>query len=269
MTWLDDNAAWLARAAERWTPRRVEPLRIRAWLRGPVCWDGRDTLQLEGALQHAAIRRETGRNPTEVFQGCAREESAVAPLVIPIADVEIDGHRIACASAAFPYPLAAEGTRNRNKRARFDVLGLGKVTISGGAFKSLRIPVGVLHVPLLDFFVRGDRELLLDLLRDVSGLGRDSARGLGTVDGWQVGPDHADRSLAFQGRPMRPLPVAYDGSELDVRSFVASSYEERDATLRAPYWRDWMRVPAVVPVVPTASEASWWADVVREEATTT
>ena len=267
MTWLDENRPWLERAAERWLPRAgaIEPLRVRAWMRSPIYWDGRTPIALDGALQHVVVRRTTGRLPDDVFNWITRDESTVADVPIPIADVEIGGVAIACSSSAWPWPDCAEGTRYRNKRARLDAMGTGKITVSGGPYKSLHIPNAVLFVPILDFFVCGDRALLEELLVDVSGLGRDSGRGLGGVEGWQVDPDPQDRSLVCNGRPMRPLPIVTQGP-YHCDGFAPESSEIRSGVLRAPYWRDWMRVPVVAPVIPVGDETSWWADVIRSEA---
>lgn len=260
MSWIAENRWWLDRAADRWCPRTSTPLRIRAWFRAPICWDGRDTIQIEGALQHAMIRMETGRMPDDVFANITREESAAINLTVPILDVEIAGHKIACASSAWPWPISSEGTRNRNKRARPDVIAGDVLHTSGGAYKALRIPVATLHVPFVDFFVVGDRERIESLLKLVGGLGRDTARSLGSVSGWDVSEQESDRSLVFMGRPMRPLP------DVDRESFVSGSYDARPSTLRAPYWRSWLRVPALVPTIPIGDQDSWWARAMREEA---
>ena len=263
MNWLDDNLPWIARAEERWRPRSAEPLRVRAWLRSPIAWDPSAPPQLEGALQHVVVRRETGRMPDDVFAGCPREEAPDVP--VPIVDERIGGLSIACASSGWPWPLSREGTRYRNKRARLDALGgTGRATIAGGMFKSLHIPVGVLVTPILDFFVRGDRAPIEELLRDVAGIGRDQTRGPGGVERWEVTPDPLDRSLVFRGRPMRPLPRV-EGGRFDHRAFVPGSFEHAFRTTRAPYWRTWLASPCVVPVIPVGDPTSWWAEALREE----
>lgn len=264
MTWTVDNLPWLRRAAARYRPQRSEPLRVRAWLRSPIAWDASAPPQLEGALQHVVVRRETGRMPDDVFAGCTREEAPDVP--IPILDERIGGLRIARASAGWPWPDCREGTRYRNKRARLDAIGgAGRVTVSGGMFKSLHIPTAVLHTPILDFFVHGDRAQLEDLLAEIPGLGRDHTRGPGGVERWEVTVDPLDRALVHLGRPMRPLPRVEDGSRYDHRAFVPGSYEQAVRTTRAPYWRTWLASLCIVPVIPVGDPTSWWADVVRGE----
>jgi hypothetical protein len=220
---------------------------------------------IEGALQHVVVRRETGRMPDEVFAGASTLDSAATDVPVPIEDVLIGDRRIARASCAWPWPQSREAIRFRNKRARPEAFGgAGRLMLNGGPYKSLHIPTPVLVAPVLDFFVVGDRARLEDLLGDVTGIGRDAARGVGGVERWEVTPEQIDRSLVFQRRPMRPLPIV-DGGPFDAHHFEPDSFERRMGTLRAPYWREHMRVPLIAPIV-EIGEGSWWASVVREEA---
>lgn len=245
--WLERNASWLARAAERWSPRRVEPLRIRVWLASPVSWDGYNTVQLEGALQTVIVMRETGRLPDDVFHGIPH--GIYVDIRVPIADVQIGRWTIACASSGMPPSIAVEATRWRRKRVRPDAFGTGMIRINGGPFKALNLPMPTLATPYLDFFVRGDRELLADLLRDVGGIGRDSVRGLGSVHGIEIDDDPEDRSLVWNGRPQRPIPIVSDGGPFDIRNFDVAHYDVRRSGTRAPYWRSWMATMCAVPVL--------------------
>jgi len=242
--WLDDNAGWIARA-ERWRPAHVEPLRVRLWLSSPVVYDGRDPVSLDAVLGFVVVCRETGRLPDDVFAGIG---DAVVDIPVPVADVEIDGRRVACCSWARAPSCAVEALRFRRKRARVEAMAsLGSHGLSGGRFKSLNIPVATLVTPWLDVYVRGDRAKIVDLARDLGGLGRDAARGLGTVLGVEVDDDPEDRSLLWRGRPQRALPLVVDGGEYDVRQLDPDGYEERDATLRAPYWHAGSMAHAVAP----------------------
>lgn len=233
MNWIEHNRGWLARA-ERWRPRTVSPLRVRAWFSAPVVWDDRDPITLEGPLQFVVVVRETGRLPDDVFDGIERD--GVVEIPIPVEDVAIDGRPIACASWGFPPWCAVPSVRWRRKRARAEAYNVTRLQVAGGWAKNLNIPVGTLTTPYLDFYVRGDRAQIEDLLRDMGGLGRDSTRGLGTVLGYEVTPDPDDRSLLFQGGPQRAIPIVMDGGAWDVRSYDPGRFEERPMTTRAPYW---------------------------------
>lgn len=244
MGWLADNASWLARA-ERWRPRVVEALRLRVWLSSPIAWDGYDPIMIDGALQFAVVMAETGRLPDDVFAGF--DEGTNVDIPIPIEDVVIDGRKVACASIGIPPRIAVETMRWRRKRVRAEQMGVDKLLISGGSFKALNLPIGTLSTPWLDFYVRGDRALILRLLDDLPSLGRDASRGLGTVLGIEVDEDPEDRSLLYRGRPQRCLPVVMDGGDYDVRSYVPDSFEAREAGVRAPYWHARNRAEAAVP----------------------
>lgn len=246
MSWLAENAAWLARTREHWTPRAVEPLRLRVWFSSPIAYDGRDPITLEGLLQFVAVWRETGRSPDDVFAGIERDGSA--DIQIPIADQTIAGRPIACCSVGWWPAIAEEGIRFRRRRTDAEALGVNKVMINGGAHKSLNMPVPTLMTPWLDFYLRGDRRLIDDLLADAGGLARDSTRGLGTVLGWEWDADPDDRSLLYRGAPQRVLPHVDDASQYGVRRMVRSAYDERISTTRAPYWIQHRATLCVVPV---------------------
>lgn len=253
MSWESDNAGWLARAALRWSPKNVEPLKLRVWLSSPLAFDGATAITIEGPLQFAVICRETGRLPDDVFHGAPRD--GLIPIAIPIEDVEIGDHTIACASWGIAPPIAVEAVRWRRKRARAEFCGQAKVLIKGGPFKALNIPVGALVTPWLDFYVRGDRALLTDLCRDVQGLGRDSTKGMGTVLGVEITSDPEDRSLLFGGAPQRALPLMLDGGEYDPRSLAPDTWDERETTTRAPYWKQSSLTLCAVPALSIGSTA--------------
>lgn len=225
-----------------WRPRAVEALRLRLWFSAPVAWDTYDGTTIEGALQYAVVIRDTGRMPSDVFSGCPRDRFVDIP--VPIADTTIAGLPIACASWGQPAPEASEGVRYRRKRARVELLrtpgGRGNVVTGGGPYKSLNVPTCVLATPYLDFFVRGDRALLVDLLRDVGAVGRCRAGGLGAVLGAEISEDPEDRSLVWRGRPQRTLPATD-------QEYEPGSYVVREAGTRAPYWHRTVRTLCVVP----------------------
>jgi hypothetical protein len=235
----------------RWTPRRARPLHLRVWLESPIAWDGRDPITIEGALQHEVVLRATGRDPADVFAGYRGPRVEIP---IPIVDVEIGGRPIACASIGFPptgtwpRPGSVPSLRYRRRRADVDAYGATRITTSAGWAKSLNIPVPTLATPWLDFYVRGDRDLLEDLLRGVGGLGRDNARGLGVVLGTEILPDPEDRSLLYRNVPQRVLPRMESGPYA-ASALAPGTWTPRDAATRAPYWMPDTRTTCVCPLL--------------------
>jgi hypothetical protein len=231
-----------ARMRDRFTTRVVEPLRMRVWLRSAPAWDAYYPLRIEGALQHIAIARVADRMPDDVFAGY---RGPMVELAIPVADVEMRGRKIACASRAIP----AEGwrfvTRMRARRTRAELINKPTVMTNGGEYKALALPVPSLSAAYLDFFVRGDRAMLADLCVDLRFLGRDGPRGWGTVDVVEIDEDPDDRSLIFERRPQRPLPVADDHEAALL--YDPGSYELREIGTRAPYWHRDSRALCAVP----------------------
>ena len=238
---------WLARA-KRWLPETVAPLRVRVWLRSETAWDDYDGVTIEGALQFVIVARESGLMPDDAFDGAPRDFFADIP--VPIADDESSGRRIACASWAIPAaPIAT--VRKVRRRTRIELFptpgGKGLLVIGGGPYKNTEIPVATLATPYVDFFVRGDRDKLAELVRDVGSIGKSRGGGLGAIHGVEIDDDPDDRSLIFCARPQRSIPVA--SAEQAVALFEAGSYDLREANTRAPYWHRATRTLCAVPVM--------------------
>lgn len=224
MTWLDRNGDWLARAAEEWRPRRVEPLRIRVFLRSSgMAYDPYNGIQIEGLLQHVVVMLATGRMPSDVFADKPRD--IATDIQIPVADTVIDGFPIAMASWGHFPREAIESVRWLRKRARTSVLnapsGRGIIVIAGGAYKSLNLPIARMTTAWIDFYVRGDAERLRRLLAAAASIGRH--RGHSEIMCSEITPDERDSSLWVDGHPQRSIPVP------------CATPEARTTTTRAPY----------------------------------
>lgn len=235
MNWLA-RQGWIASARERWAHRERQPFTVRTWLSSPIAWSA-DGVKLDGLLQRLVVERETGMLADDVFAECPKDVTVDIP--IPVADVTMAGLPIACASWGVPPPIACESLRWRRKRARPEAMSGDRLLIAGGPFKSHNIPVQTLVTPWLDFHLEGDLDRVRDLLADATAIGRGYASGLGTILGIEYLPDPARRSLAWNGRPMRALPL--QGLPLD-----APIVDER--ATRAPYWKGRGTVLCAVPV---------------------
>lgn len=230
---------WLTTACARWAPSSSEALVLRGWLAGPMAWDAYSGITIEGALQWVVGCREANEVVSDALIG-----SGFVDIRIPIEDITIAGCQVACASWARLPTGYIEDTRFRRKRTRVEALGMAQVMTNGGPFKAMQIPVSCVVAPYVDFSVRGDRCKLVDLLRDVAGIGRDRGRGLGIVEGWEVISDETDGSVIVAGAPRRTIPIEYG----DISMFADGTFEVRDAvTYRAPYWHPATRRMCVVP----------------------
>lgn len=239
MSWLDTNQGWLGRARERWAPSAPEPFTARIWLSSPITWQAHG-VQLDGLLQRLVVERETGLLSDDVFAECPRGTDV--EIQIPVVDVTIAGLLIACVSWGMPPPIAAESLRWRRKRARLEAMSGRRLTIAGGAFKSTNIPVQTLVTPFLDFHLVADRDRVRDLLGGATAIGRGYASGLGTILGVEYLPDPELRALAWQGQPMRALPLGPGAPSLDDPVCMTSS-------TRAPYWAGKGVRVCAVPVI--------------------
>lgn len=244
MNWAEENRGWREQARIIWRPERPEPLLIRAWLHSPIAYDGYDPITLEGALQSVVCMRETGRLPDDVYADCpSRAPLDDTDIQIPIVDTDLDGFPVANISIGWFSPDAIASKRQNWKRARADHYQQALVKTSEAGTKTqmvLKQTVSALHVT---FYALGDRDKLESLLRDVGALAAARSGGLGVVRGWEIGP--APGEWWFKGpgkRLMRTLPARA------AEHFDAADYDERPATVRAPYWHHRTRCLARVPV---------------------
>jgi hypothetical protein len=108
-----------------------------------------------------------------------------------------------------------------------------KVNLTGGEYKSCRLPQRVASVPEVRWLCFGDGKVIRSLLRRVTAVGRDTSQGWGTVAGWEVEDWPEDQSLVADSDRgpvlMRALPYVNGEPPLlgSVRSYGACS---------PPYW---------------------------------
>jgi hypothetical protein len=242
--WYSENEEWIKRA-ERWRASSGVPLLLRGWLDSPMVWS-RLGVTIEGALQYSVVAMETGQMPDDVFAGIEKNQFVDIP--IPVCDSKINGFRVAHASRAQLAQCAGHGTRRRRKKTRTDVLGCNKVLLSGGEYKNLDIPISVQFTPYVDFYVLGDKAKLTTLLASVSQISADRSRGVGHVIGWEVTAIDEDRSMEYESKPMRSIPIVDEHDA--VTRFKDGSYIIKDETTRAPYWHQKSKTLCVIPVPP-------------------
>jgi hypothetical protein len=216
---------------------------VRAWLLAPVALDAREGMPLDGVLSWAVALAASREMPDDAFAGVPRGRFVDLP--VPLAETTIEGHAIARASWATPSPDARSLVRRRRKRADVEAYGLaGKVPTNGGEWKSLDLPVPAVAATWLEWWCVGDRAQVAAALSLVHGLGRDRARGVATVEGWEVDRVTEDRSLVWEGLPTRALPVR-DLADCEARYPGARPIV---TAARAPYWRRDTRALCACPV---------------------
>ena len=230
--------------ADRWWPKRVDAITLRVWLSSPIAWDSYDGVTIEGALQCSVVMLETGLMPDDAFAGYRGPK---VDIPIPIADVELDGSKVALASWAHPAPVALEEVRWRRRRVRIDAMGgASAILLNSGPFKATQLPTPTMSTPYLDFYLDADVERLRVLLADLGAIGRARGGGLGTVLGCEILP-RSGEVLVRDGRLTRTVP---EGS---VPNVDPSSYVARQATLRAPYWHRGTLRDCWVPILEAAA----------------
>lgn len=237
MTLLD-----LASARERWRarPDRVEPITLRAWLSAPVAMPRVGAVTIEGLLQCAMLTAETGMIPRDAI---GDHDGSFLDLPVPIADVEMHGRTIACASWPVWSPDARESLMMHTHKPEAEQLGMRKVYITGGEAKPKRVYVPTRAASWVEWSLVADRERLRALLDGCRALAK--WRGaLGSVDRWEVIGASVDHSLTRDGSPARSLPVL---DEAEAIERFPRGYVLDECQTRAPYWHRATRALCACP----------------------
>ena len=169
------------------------------------------------------------------------------PIEIPIAQSEC--RRVYLCSSGLLH-VQSHDFRHKHKRApctEYARIGAAKITRvdqSAAEDKSYRVPYNyeLVHNNTVEWWCFGDRELILEMLRDVHALGKFRGSGKGRIREWQVEicePWGDGFPVLRNGEPMRPLPLDYPG--LKEGAFIAYH------TLRPPYYLRMLEEPCAMP----------------------
>ena len=160
---------------------------------------------IDGVLAWSLVRERVGLDAMALTP-----DAEMAPVTdLPLERAECDGLWWYCCS--IPEIEAAARSRVHLHR-RFDrqageawlTPAVKRLGLSAGAYKDRRMPRVLSVTGCVTWHAIGDAAEVLRLLRGVTHLGRDRARGRGEVAGWTGTPAGG----AVAARRRRPLPVA-------------------------------------------------------------
>lgn len=181
-------------------------------------------LHLDGILIHMARNRVLGRDqfnqPTKVVQSLSTQDlgpygRVLAYRGVSHASVSFFGPVERLSSIQFFKRFEPDGFPKRNK-----------IAMGFGHYRSWMMRVVYVPAEWCRFYGRGDIDLVRDLLGDLTHLGNKSRMGWGAVAGVEVRETEENRSLVWEGRAMRPIPVRLCRSYSDAVPLAC----------RAPYW---------------------------------
>lgn len=218
------------------------PLHIRAYLQAPVVSDR--FLPLDSILYYHYVRsvfgpKETAHRPRESMV----KKGAGIQLPIQKRNMKADdGHKwyYACSFAVFPE--TAQSSKFQYAK-RFDVHEAidrvdfegkrGKVHTTAGAYKNYFIEEYAWNTPYIDWYMRGIKSEIQNLLHFCTHIGKETAQGMGSVFRWKVSETDKDWYLNDdRGRLMRAVPK--NGS-----TFVYG--------IRPSYWHPSHQFPVLLP----------------------
>lgn len=187
------------------------PLRITAWLQCGVISD--PALPLDGLIYALLHRRQFGEQ-TATAPGEAIENGN-SGVTMPFARVNEHGPDwYYAASWAQWNGAVAEGHDHWNKRLDLglsDLIDFGprkaRFEFASGRYKSYHMPVFYRHAISVDWYVRGLKDELENLLRFATHLGKKTSQGFGSVLRWQVEEIEDDWSVRnAAGELVRAIP---------------------------------------------------------------
>ena len=201
----------------------ARPFRVEVRLAAPVSLN-HPWLHLDGILAHLAVNRVAGREqysrPTKAVQSYSARDlgiyaNALARTPVPQASISYFGPHERLCSLQFFKRFEERGFPARRK-----------IAMGYGHFRAWMMRVVYVPAEWAVFYGRGNVEMVRDLLDDLTHLGNKSRAGWGAVASVLVEELGENRSLVWEGRAMRPLPVR-----------ILQRYEEAlPMAASAPYW---------------------------------
>lgn len=202
----------------------MKPLKITAHLYGHVLLE---SIALD-ALLAAVVARKTGVPPICV--------AGKVEIEIPV-QKEHQGRFHLCSFGQFRKEPGSHDTRYTNRRfpaemaARYGTEKQRSINVSAGLTKTYRIPRQISHLndDKIDFFALGDLKEIEELLSWVKFVGKQTSVGNGKIKSWTVQECEGWEGFPVlkEGRPLRPLPVDYNG---------LGHHELAYRVLTYPYW---------------------------------
>jgi len=196
---------------------KAKPLKITFDLYFPVAINYR-WLHFDGIIGHMIFARHGDR-----YASPTKEPVHVEPGHFKRAITLKAG--VPCASVAI-FEHEEYRTSHYVKRTESDLIAKGKLDIGSGYFRAWRMLA--IYNPSLRviFYVHGRRDLLEELLSDVTHLGDNIRMGWGMVRSVTIEEIARDCSITMNGIAMRPIPVR-----------LCSYYSEAHyLAWRPPYW---------------------------------
>ena len=226
---------------------RQTPLKVTAHLASPIAVFDDYSPSLDSLLEWLILDRLhlTVPNPsTEQVE----ETREIVDQQMPLLKSEIGGEWYWAVSSPC-YQIITEQTDRYRKRWSPGIDSpepnwgkrKAKWSTSEGAEKSYDLPLYLRSTPVIHWFVVGDRDGILDLLKDCAGIGKKRSIGYGQILKWEVQNCGEDWHLWRDGQLTRPVPL----------SCLPSSYTGGFTILnwgwRPPAWLHSNRVRCAMP----------------------
>lgn len=217
----------------------MEPFVLRCRLATPVALN-HPWLHLDGLVAHLLLFRTLGR---EAYALPTKRVVHHTPPP-PYRHVLLKTGELVHASVSFFEPQPKRASLQYFKRFEAERFPKkGKIDRGRGHYRDWALRWVYVAAEWCVFYGVGDLAVLGDLLQDLTHLGNDTRVGWGRVQAWQLEPIPEDRSLVWQGRAMRPIPVR----------FLRTWSDAVPLAWRPPYWA----AENVELCAPPGAEVTW------------
>lgn len=231
----------------------IEPLLVKASLASPLAGDAP---HLDAIMEYVLSPYCPGRRPGEKLnRGLPCPVQRMIRIPLPIRKiVDMDGKVWQVAACSSPILSASDSESVEYVNSRFtaedaDLLkesSRGYLNVTGGHFKSHRVPVRVRRVGTVAWFAVGVRREVLKVVRRVQAIGHKRSVGYGKVAKWTVERTDADYSWfapTGNGQPMLMRPLATGDH---IPKVLLGSRPDFGACV-PPYWHQDRFTELVVP----------------------
>jgi len=207
----------------------MDNLRIAARLQSPVAGDM--SLPIDGILLSLACRRAYGP-PPPLAPG---ERLPFDPAVCPL-EIVHDGPDWFYAASFAIWQKYVEQATYWNKRLDMQhaetLTNAKTVNATEGYYRGYHYRMQTRHASEVEWFVRGDKAAIIDLLSECGAIGKKTSMGYGAVAEWRVDNAIADYSVrGLDGFVTRAVPHSW---AMQVGLPINSQVGRR--AIRPPYW---------------------------------
>ena len=201
----------------------MKQLQITAFMNTPLSVNDSWSPNLDAILYYFWLKKEG------LFQPNVNPDNYIKA-EIPLAEIEIDNVSFYKVSSPMYQVKRTQSMRYRKRWDNQDKhiewgKQKAKIKTAEGHSKNWDLPLRLVETNRIDWFAEGNAMAIEELLADCKHLGKKRSQGKGLVRKWAIKQIQKDKTIVFNEKIMRPIPVS-----------VASHFLQDTSKQKTLYW---------------------------------